>query len=225
MLVDKCADGLDDPESVIASQPKPPSLWRGIAKNAFALGVAGGIWFALQTGYVSPDRPTRAQWERIERAQGQSGGVLVYQSNFQRDMLTTSLGQPPNWGRYNGANAEHVTFDSGGVTINYSGIAWIGARLSFASYEPGATYRLTIAAAVEEEPGAILVRNRQLDLIRTPVPVGKGITRTHFVAPPGRLDQVVIAFIPDGRNKPAGAMRITSATIERMDERVAGRTE
>ena len=221
----KCVDDLDDPESGIASEYSPPSLWRGIAKTAFVFGVAGGIWFALQTGYVSPDRPTRAQWERIERAKGAPGGVLVYQSNFQRDMLTTAGGEPPDWGRYNGANGEHVTFDSGGVTVNYSGIAWIGARLSFPSYEPGATYRLTIAATVEKEPGAILVRNRQLDLIRTPVPVGTGTTRTHFVAPQGRLDQVVIAFIPDGRSKPTGAMRISSATIERMDERIAGRTE
>jgi hypothetical protein len=218
-------DGDDHQAGLLTSEHSRSSLWLAIVKNVFACGVAGGIWFALQTGYVSPDRPTRPQWERIERAKEAPGGVLAYQSNFQRDMLTTNAGAPPSWSRYNGATANHVKFDSGGVTVDYSGIAWIGARLSFPNYEPGATYRLTIAATVDTEPGAILVRNRQLDLIRTTVPVGSGTTRTHFVAPPGRLDQVVIAFIADGRSEPKGSMHITSVAIERMEERVAGRTE
>jgi hypothetical protein len=218
-------DGVDHPVGVLASGRKPPSLWWAIVKNVLAFGVAGSIWFALQTGYFSPDRPTRLQWDQIERVKGQPGGRVSYQSNFKRDMLIQAADVPPAWGRYNGATSEHVKFDSGGVTIQYSGIAWIGACLSFLDYEPGAIYRLTIDANVETEPGAILVRNRQLDLIRIQVPVGSGTVRTHFAAPQGRLDQVIIAFIADSRSEPKGAMRIASVTIERMEERAVGRTE
>ena len=224
--MDRSVDGGDHPAGVGAVEREMPSLWRTIFKNLLAVGVAGCIWLALQTGYISPDRPTRPQWERIEHVKSKSGGHVVYQSDFRHDLPKADTGTRPAWGRYNGATTEHVSFDPDGVTIHYSGIAWIGARLSFPNYEPGSIYRLSIEATADTEPGAILVRNRQLDLVRTSVPVGPGTVQAHFVAPQGRLDQVVIAFIADSRSAPKGSMRVTSVTIERMDETAsAARTE
>ena len=114
----RSVDGGDHPAGVGAVEREMPSLWRTIFKNLLAVGVAGCIWLALQTGYISPDRPTRPQWERIEDVKSKSGGHVVYQSDFRHDLPKADTGTRPAWGRYNGATTEHVSFDPDGVTIH-----------------------------------------------------------------------------------------------------------
>lgn len=188
-----------------------------MAKNAAAALLAVAIWLALDTGYLSPDRPTRAQWERLEKARQAKDGTVVYEADFARDGPGGGKSSAGSWGFYNGATTATVKYDASGVTITYGGTPWIGAVLTFRAYEPGRLYRVTVERTATGEPGALLVRNRQLDLVRSAIPVGTGPFAVEFVAPPGRLDRVDVAFIPDNRTKPAGSLRISAAKIERLE--------
>ena len=193
--------------------------WTGpLVKNAFALALVGGVWLALATGYFTPDRPTRDQWEQLERVRAKPSGKLVYQSNFSLE--TPGEGRNPvgHWGRYNGATVSTVAFDPAGVTVTYGGTPWIGAMFSFKAFERQRIYRLTIDRVVEGSPAAVIIRNRLMDLERAQIPVGSGPFKVEFVAPLGGLDQVIIAFIPDGTDKPEGMLRITSLKIERLED-------
>jgi hypothetical protein len=202
-----------------APQPARSTGWARItAKNAAFLAVALGLWVALETGYLSPDRPTRDQWEQLQRFKRKATAELVYQSNFANESPGESQGGVGTWGRYNGATMATVQFDQAGVTVKYEGTAWIGASFRFKAFEPSRIYRVTIDREVRKEPGALIIRNRQMDLTRAMIPVGTGRFSTEFVAPRGRSDQVVLAFIPDNGNKPRGSMRITSLKIERLGE-------
>lgn len=192
--------------------------WSTILKNAVFFAVVIGAWLALETGYLSPDRPTRSQWEQNEKAKTLNAGVLVYEADFGRERPGTAKSKAAYWGYYNGATPGTVEYDSGGVTVNYSGVPWIGAALHFPGYEPGRIYRITVERDVQGEPGAIIVRNRQLDLMRARVATGTGTFAMQFVAPRGSRDRVVVALIPDNPDKPEGSMRITSLKIERLGE-------
>ena len=80
---------------------------------------------------------------------------------------------------------------------------------------------MTIEAKVETEPAAVLMRNRQLDLMREVIPVSDGTFQTyifHYVAPNGRYDQVNLIFMPDGRNNVQGRMTMRKFRIERLED-------
>lgn len=190
---------------------------RMIVKNAAFLALAGGFWLALQTGYFSPDRPTRNQWEKLELAKKRPGGTLVYQSDFsvEKPGAATLTG---TWGYYNNATNTTVTFGPSDIKINFQKAAWLGAVYHMTAFQPGAIYRVTMLGTVETEPGAMLVRNRQLDLTRKQIPVGSQPFVAEFVAPPGRFDRVQIVFMPDNRGEPKGRMTITSMKIERLGD-------
>ncbi len=189
-----------------------------IAKNVFALACLVGGWLAIDTGYLSPDRPTRDQWERLERARAATGGTIVYQSDFSVETPGVAKNPAGYWGFYNGATASTVQFDGSSVTVKYGGTPWIGAALHFTKYEAQQIYRITLQAEVTGEPAAIIVRNRQMDLHREAIPIGTETRKIEFVAPRGSMDRVTLAFIPDNPGKPQGSMRITSVRIERIGE-------
>lgn len=193
------------------------SLVRMLVKNVAVLALLVGGWFALNTGYLSPDRPTREQWERIERAKSAPGGVVAYQSDFSVETPGVAKQPAGYWGFYNGATVSTVQFDPAGVTVKYGGTPWIGAALHFTRYEPQQIYRITVTSDVTGEPAAIIVRNRQMDLLRRQIPVGSGTHKIEFAAPRGSMDRVTLAFIPDNRGKPQGTLRITSLRIERIE--------
>lgn len=191
---------------------------RFILKNAVAVVLLLGVWLALDTGYFTPDRPTRAQWERLEKAKRGTGGQPHYQSNFSTISPGETSNPAGNWGMYNGATVSTVRYDPAGVTIDYNGVPWIGAAFRLNQYEAQRIYRVTLERDVQGEPGALIVRNRQMDLMRTQVPVGKGPMSSVFIAPRGSRDQITFAFIPDNPGAPQGSLRITSLKIERLED-------
>lgn len=203
----------------IGDGPNAPFSWIGLVwKNALAAALVLGVMTALATGYFSPDRPTRPQWERLEKLKSAKGGREVYRSNFAGETPGQSRDGIAEWGYYNGATASTVQYGPSGVTVIYGGTAWIGAQLRLLKFVPGAIYRVTLERTVEGSPGALIVRNRQMDLMRKQIPVGSGTFSTEFVAPRGALDRVIFAFIADGRSRPQGKMQISSLTIERLGE-------
>jgi hypothetical protein len=190
------------------------SLFGILWKNILALTVGVGIWLALDTGYFSPDRPTRDQWDRIEKAKGKPGLKVAYEANFAQNRIDREAKRATAWGPYNGATDRTVQFQVDGVTINYEDAAWLGAVFRFDGFQAGGVYRVTFDAKIEGEPGAILVRNKQLDLTREQIPTGRGMHSVYFAAPPGSRDRVFVIFMPDGRKEPKGSMTITSFKIE-----------
>jgi hypothetical protein len=192
-----------------------PTFTTYLVRNICAACVAGGVIAGMSTGYFSPDRPSRPQWEAMEASKTLPAGQLVYQSDFTKDQLSAS---GTTWGYYNGATSSMVAAGAEGVTVTFGGIAWVGAKMTMPSFVPGAIYRVSIDAEVSGEPGAVIVRNKQLDLAREPIPVGRQTTRIHFAAPPGRFDQVLFAFIGDSRSAPQGTMKIRGVKIERMGQ-------
>lgn len=191
---------------------------KAILKNVLAVLVVGGHWYAIQTGYFSPDRPTRDQWERLEQVKKLPAGKLVYQSNFATETPGGGRSEVGSWGYYNGATVSTVTYDPAGVTVKYGGTPWIGAKFDLAQFEAQKIYRVTIDRLVEGEPAAVIIRNRLMDLERAQIPVGSGPFKVEFVAPRGGRDQIVIALIPDNRSKPQGTLRVTSLKIERLED-------
>jgi hypothetical protein len=189
-----------------------------IAKNALAVGLVVGVFLALSSGYFSPDRPSRDQWARLVKAKQAKSGPVVYQSRFDTERPGERHNPTGHWGMYNGATVSTVTYDPGGVTVKYGGVAWIGAAFHLDIFEPQRIYRVTIEREVEGEPAALIVRNRQMDLERAQIPVGSGPFATEFLAPLGRFDRIVMAFVPDGTSKPQGSIRITSLRIELMED-------
>ncbi len=189
-----------------------------IVKNIAVFAIIGCAWLGLETGYFSPDRPTRNQWELLERAKAKAAAAVIYQSNFALEKPGETGHQAGYWSRYNGATVSTVRFDPTGITINFDKAAWLGAVYRFAAFEPKAIYRVTMTGSVENEPAAMLVRNRQLDLMRQRIPVGTAPFVAEFVAPPGGLDRVDVVFMPDNRNNPKGTMKITSVKIERLGD-------
>jgi hypothetical protein len=197
-----------------SSMTAPSRIGRMLAKNIAALAAIAGIWTALEAGYIAPDRPTRAQWVEIEKAKSKPAGQLVLQTDFRTARIGTGAASP--WGYYNGATADTVGSDETGVTVDYQGVAWIGARLDLGALEPGAVYRLSVEAVTTGQPGAVLVRNRQRDLVRERILVGRRTAITHFAVPPGRFDTLLVAFIPDAPSNPRGSMKILNVKMERM---------
>lgn len=207
--------------SETVSLPSPSrsegSLLAVVTKNLVVLAILVGGWLALDTGYLSPDRPTREQWEEIERAKTAAAGTVVYQSDFSVETPGVARQPAGYWGFYNGATVSTVQFDPGGVTVKYGGTPWIGAAMHFTRFEPGRIYRITLVGEVSGEAAALIVRNRQMDLLRREIPVGAGTHKIEFAAPRGSMDRVTLAFIPDNRDKPQGSLRITSLRIERIE--------
>ncbi len=199
--------------------PNAPFSWIGLVwKNALAAALVLGVVTALSTGYFSPDRATRAQWEHLEKLKSAKSGREIYRSNFAGETPGQSRDGIAEWGYYNGATSSTVQYGPSGVTVIYGGTAWIGAQLRLLKFEPGAIYRVTLERSVEGSAGALIVRNRQMDITREPIPVGSGKFSTEFVAPRGAMDRVIFALIADGRQKPQGKMHISSVTIERLGE-------
>lgn len=194
------------------------SLGRAVVKTAALSVVLVLGWLALDTGYLSPDRPTRDQWERLEKAKSAKSSEVVYKADFGREQPGPPRPGQTHWGFYNGATVSTVRYDADGVTVKYNGVPWIGAALHVAGFEPGGIYRLVFEREVMDESAAVLVRNRQMDLVREEIPEGDGTFAVEFVAPQGRRDQIVVAFIPNGRSKPHGSLRITKLRLERIKE-------
>ncbi len=191
-----------------------PAIVRNVA---FAV-IAGGAWIGFESGYFSPDRPTRAQWELLEQAKKKPARALVYESNFALEKpgeLGNGVGY---WGHYNGATLSTVQFEPSGININYKDAAWLGAVYRLVNFEPRAIYRVTMIGEVRTEPAALLVRNRQIDLQRLQIPVGSAPFATEFAAPSGRADHIYVIFMPDNPTDPKGSLRITSVKIERVGE-------
>lgn len=190
-----------------------------ILKNLLFFGVVFGTWYAIETGYFSADRTLRSDWMEMERLKEKGKPVKAYEADFSRITLD-GRGQPEGfWAFYNGATAPTVVVEGGNLVLSYSA-PWIGSEFRHTAYEPRAVYRVTIEAKVEGEPAAILMRNRQLDLMRNPIPVSDGQFKTftyHYVAPGGRLDQVRVIFMPDNRTEPKGKMTVRKFIIERLE--------
>lgn len=194
--------------------------WRAslIAKNTLFAVVAGGAWLGLETGFFSPDRPTREQWEMLEKAKTRPAGSVVYQSNFALEKLGEASIGSGYWGLYNGATSSTVQLDRQGITVDYDKAAWLGAVFRLVNFEPRAIYRVSLKGEVHTEPAAMLVRNRQLDLRRETIPVGTAPFTMEFAAPAGRADRVYVIFMPNSAQDPKGSLRISSLKIERVGE-------
>ena len=187
-----------------------------VLKNAGVLAFAAFAWLALDTGYFTPDRPTRAQWEKLQKAKSIAPKQLIYQSDFSKEKPGERASPIGTWGPYNAATKHTITFDQAGFTINFRNAAWLGAVFEFAAYEARTIYRVTIEREGEGEPAALLVRNRQMDLIRQQIPVGKGAFSVEFLSPRGGRDRAYIILMPDNPGKPQGRLRVSSMKIERI---------
>jgi hypothetical protein len=206
---------LDVPGEIAAEPAR--NMGVTVAKNLFALAVAVSIWLAINTGYFGPDRPTRPQWARLEKAKTLQVDALTYQADFTR----IKAGEPtPSgiWTRYNGATPSTTEFNSDGIGINYANSAWLGAAFRLSSFVPDRIYRITFQANTDTEPAAILVRNRQMDMHRESIPVGNKQHVVHFMSPTAPMDQTQVIFMPDGRSQPKGKFTLTSLKIELLKE-------
>jgi hypothetical protein len=187
-----------------------------IAKNTLALVLAVGLYFGFDSGYFSPDRPTRDQWDRLQSAKARPTDEPIYTGDL-RGMKPGSVTRG-TWGRYNGATETTAAFTADGIKVDYKDAAWLGAVFDLATFTPGRIYRITFDAEVKEQPAAIIVRNRQLDLMREQISVGSGTRSVHVVSPQGNRDRMRVIFIPDAPSNPKGQMTITSLKIEAVRE-------
>lgn len=190
-----------------------------VLKNLLFFGILVGAWYAIETGYFSADRTIRGDWTEMERLKEKGKPVKAYEADFSKVAIDGSKLPEGFWAFYNGATAPTVVIEGGNLVLNYSA-PWIGSEFRHTTYLPRAVYRVTIEAKVEGEPAAILMRNRQLDYMRNPIPVTGGEFKTysfHYVTPGGRFDQVRLIFMPDNRDKPAGKMTVRKFKIERLE--------
>lgn len=194
-------------------------LFPFLAKNLFALGVIGGCVLAYETGYFSNDRISRADWVTLYEFPKNRAGTPVYDAVFSADTLKKH-DAAGTWDIYNGAQPSTVTFDGGAMAMKYS-LAWLGVYFDHTAFVPKALYRVRFEAKVDNEPAAILMRNRQLDYMRTRLPTTGGDFKeftAEYAAPAGRYDQVKVIFMPDGRGKVSGSLTIRKFRIERLEK-------
>lgn len=202
-----------------AGEKSEPVGWlNALLRNVLAFVVIGGTWAAVETGYLSNDRTPRAMWAEIERLKPKEGRA-VYEANWQTHNLGHGGNPTGYWDFYNGATADTASITSQGLDVRYTS-AWIGAYFRHLAFEPGKVYRVRFEAAVEGQPGAILMRNRQLDLLREQIPVTNGSFKeftVYYATPGGRYDQVKVIFIPDPPEHVSGKMTIRKFRIEKLD--------
>jgi hypothetical protein len=207
-------------EDLVMSAPSPAVGWVPfILKNIAALLLVAGVYLGFETGYISSDRLSRADDKRLERLSAKSVSWTEYVSEFEADLLDGRPQPAGFWSRYNGAGPEVVKIEKGALHINYKGAAWLGADFNFTVYKPGAAYRVTVQAIVENQPGAIVVRNRVQDIKRVEMAPSNGKLNTYsatFMAPPGRLDRVHVIVMPDDPDDPVGRMTVRHIKIDRL---------
>lgn len=190
-----------------------------LLKNIFFFTVVIGSWIAVDTGYFSNDRTSRGEWNELERLKAKGQAKTVYEADFAKVRIDGPPIAEGDWKFYNGASGDTVKIEDGALVLNYSS-AWIGSEFRHALFVPKGVYRVTIEAKVEEEPAAILMRNRQLDLMREQVPVTNGDFKSftyHYVAPDGGRDRVRVIFMPDNRGEPKGRMTVRKFVIQRLE--------
>jgi hypothetical protein len=189
-----------------------------IIKNAFALFVVLGFVLALETGYFSNDRTSRAEWDEMERLKTSTKGTPIYEARFEPDTLGGRKEAQGFWRFYNGAGSDTASIENGRLEVTYTE-PWIGAEFRHTAFETLRVYRVHLELAVEGQPGAILVRNRMHDLLREQLPVTSGEFKPMsfvYVTPGGRLDMVRIALIPDRESDVKGRLTIRKFRIERL---------
>lgn len=216
MQADATAVGL--PSAAPPRDPKSSAI-KTLLKNALVLGGLAGAYAAVETGYFSNDRTSRREWNEMERLKEKGKPISVYEANLRNVRINADASPEGGWGFYNGATDATVAVLNGELVLNYTS-AWIGGEFRHTTFQPGTVYRLTIEAMVEKEPAAILMRNRQLDLMREQIPVTDGEFKTfrfHYVTPGGSLDRVRLILMPDNRGSPKGKMTVRKFKIERLE--------
>jgi hypothetical protein len=201
---------------------KAAGLIGTMVKNVVVLGLLVGSYFAVDTGYFSSDRTQRRHWNDLESLkQGKAKVTKAYEADFAKVKVDPLAGTSEGyWDFYNGATADTVKIEDGALVLNYTS-AWIGANFRHTGFVPYGIYRVTMDAKVENEPAAILMRNRQLDLMREQIPVSDGAFKTYtfyYVAPAGSRDRVSVIFMPDNRGQPKGRMTVRKFLIERLEK-------
>lgn len=190
-----------------------------ILRNALAVVVAGGTWLAIETGYFSNDRTPRVLWEKMERLKSKPKGEIVYEASWQPDIFANRDKTTGYWDYYNGATKDTAALTADGLQVRYTA-PWIGAYFMHRAFEPNTIYRVVLEAKVEDQPAAILMRNRQLDLLREEIPVTGGEFKeftTHYVSSGGRYDQVRLIFMPNLRRNVKGRITIRKLRIEKLN--------
>lgn len=188
-----------------------------IIKNIAFFGLVAGVLLAMETGYFAGDRTPRAQSVALE-ALAKAPGKVVFEPKIDKDSPARTDQADGVWKLYNGANPDTLSVDGSALVMRYA-IAWLGVYFDHKAYEPHGLYRVRFEAKVENEPAALLVRNRQLDLMRQQIPVTGGTFKefkADYAAPGGRLDQVRLILMPDGREKVNGSISIRNVRIERL---------
>jgi hypothetical protein len=193
-----------------------------VIKNVVIFSLLLGSYFAVETGYFSSDRTQRRHWNEMESLkQGKGKVTKAYEADFTKAKIDPLSGGPEGyWDFYNGATADTAQIADGALVLNYTS-AWIGASFRHTGFAPYGIYRVTMEAKVENEPAAILMRNRQLDLMREQIPVSDGAFKTYtffYVAPAGSRDRVSVIFMPDNRDTPKGRMTVRKFLIERLEK-------
>lgn len=214
----------DIPDHIPDNAATPPDgrsgLVNTVLKNLFFFGAVFGGFYAVETGYFSNDRTSRHEWNEMERLKEKGKAVKVYEADFSKTKIDPTIQLPEGrWGYYNGASADTTRVDGGHLVLNYTS-AWIGSEFRHTAFKPNGVYRVTFEAKVETEPAAILMRNRQMDLMREEISTTDGTFKTFsyvYVAPGGSLDQVRIIFMPDNRKQPKGKMTVRKFLIERLE--------
>jgi hypothetical protein len=190
-----------------------------LLKNLFVFGTLIGGYAAVETGYFSNDRTSRSQWNTMEQLKAKGKPRVVYEADFSKDLLATGKSPEGFWTYYNGATRDTVAIADKALVLNYT-TAWIGSEFRHTEFAAHGVYRVTVEAKVEQESAAILMRNRQLDLMREEIPVSGGDFKTytyHYVAPGGAYDQVRVIFMPDNRQTPKGRMTVRKFRIEKLE--------
>lgn len=189
-----------------------------VARNVFVAALVGGLWFALETGYFSNDRTPRALDDLQEQLKKSPRGDVVFEAQWKPGLLADRSLPEGFWDYYNGADKDTVSVTADGLKVTYTE-PWIGAYFRHLKFRPSTVYRVVFEANIEGQPAAVLMRNRQLDLLREQIPVTSGEFKeftAHYVTPGGALDQVRVIFMPDGKKDVQGAVTIRRLRIERL---------
>jgi hypothetical protein len=191
-----------------------------LLKNLFFFAAVIGSYVAVETGYFSSDRTSRREWNEMERLKDKGKPTKAYEADFTKVKIDPTVTMAEGyWDYYNGATGDTVSIADGNLILNYTS-AWIGSEFRHTKFVPNGIYRITLEAKVDGEPAAILMRNRQLDLLREEIPVTDGSFKTftyHYVAPVGSRDKVRLIFMPDKRSEPKGKMTVRKFLIERLE--------
>lgn len=189
-----------------------------VARNVFVVALFGGLWLALETGYFSNDRTPRVLDDLQERLKKSPRGDVVFEAQWKPDLLVDRRQPEGFWDYYNGADPDTVSVTADGLKVKYTE-PWIGVYFRHLKFKPSTVYRVVFEANVEGQPAAILMRNRQLDLLREAIPVTNGEFKefnAHYVTPGGAWDQVSVIFMPDEKGDVQGELTIRKLRIERL---------